>query len=262
MATATRTVPPVLRVFEHWITGYRRTWYGTAVSSVLEPVLFLTAIGVGLGTLVDQNGQLSGGTDYLAFLAPGLLAASAMQIGAMESTYPVMGGVKWDRRFHAMLDAPLTVRAVMLGHQLFVLFRVASSCLVYLAVIAVFGALDSWLGILAWPVAVLTGMAYAAPVAAFAATRESDRGFAALFRFGVLPMFLFSATFFPIEQLPDLIQPVAYVVPLWHGVTLCRALAEGTPDLGAAAVHIGYLALWVVVGLWLAERAFRRRLVT
>lgn len=257
-----RTVPPALRVLEHWMTGYRRTWYGTAVSSVLEPVLFLTAIGVGLGTLVDRGGRLGGGVDYLTFLGPGLLVATAMLVGSMESTYPVMGGVKWTRTFHAMLDAPLTVRAIVGGHQLFVLFRLTTTCLVYLVVLVLFGVVDTWLGGLAWPVAVLTGMAYAAPVAAFAATRESDMGFAALFRFGVVPMFLFSGTFFPIERLPDFFEPIAYVVPLWHGVQLSRGLTVGTLELGPAAVHVAYLAAWIVIGLWLAERSFRRRLVT
>jgi lipooligosaccharide transport system permease protein len=82
-----------------------------------------------------------------------------------------------------------------------------------------------------------------------------------LFRFGIVPMFLFSGTFFPVSQLPDWLEPVAWAVPLWHGVDLCRALALGTPGVGSALVHVGYLVLWAVVGFVVARSTFERRLV-
>lgn len=243
------------------MANYRHNWRGTVVSSILEPLLFLTAMGVGLGTLVDSAGRLAGDATYLQFLAPGLLAATAMQVGTMESTYPVMGAIKWHRTFYAMLDTPLGIGSLVIGQQLFVLFRLATTCLVYLVVIALFGALATPWGILAWPAAVLTGMAFTAPITAFAATRDNDAGFAALFRFGIVPMFLFSGTFFPIEQLPDVLEPVAYLVPLWHGVDLCRSLALGTAEWGMTVVHVAYLGCWVVAGVLLSRAAFRRRLV-
>jgi lipooligosaccharide transport system permease protein len=254
----------VLRALAHWMVQYRRTWRGTAVSSVLQPLGFLAAMGLGLGVLVDRGtGATSlSGVGYLQFLAPGLLAASAMQAAAFESTYPVMGAIKWNRQYHAMLASPLRVVDVLSGHLLFVAFRLTTNVAVFLALIWLFRAVDSPWAALMLPVAVLTGVAYATPIFAFAASQDNDSGFAMLFRFGIVPMFLFSGTFFPISQLPDWLQPVAWGVPLWHGVAECRELALGQATVAMSAVHVGYLLLWAVGGFLLAWRQFTRRLVT
>ncbi|MDQ3464702.1 MAG: ABC transporter permease [Actinomycetota bacterium] len=257
-----RYVPgPLARVgasIGFWAYQYRRTWRGTVVSSVLTPVLFLAAMGVGLGALVDDGGRLD--NDYLIFLAPGLLAATAMQTGVFESMYPVMGAIKWVRTYHAMLATPLGVGDILLGHLLWVVFRVTSTAAVYLAVIALFGAAPSLTALLALPAATLCGMAFAAPIFAFSAGYESPSGFAALERFVIVPMFLFSGTFFPVSQLPEVLQWVAYATPLYHGVELCRALVGGTQTALDAVGHIGYLLLWVAGGVLAAFFFFRRRL--
>jgi lipooligosaccharide transport system permease protein len=144
----------------------------------------------------------------------------------------------------------------------YVAFRVTTSVTLFLAVLTLFGAARSPLVVLAVPAALLTGLAFAAPVTALAVRMENDSGFAGLQRFLVLPVFLFSGTFFPVSQLPTVLEWVAYATPLWHGVALSRGLALGTLDGGAALLHVGYLALWVAVGVALAARGFRRRLVT
>jgi lipooligosaccharide transport system permease protein len=235
------------------------------MSSVLNPLLFLAALGLGLGSIVDQNAHATaslGGFSYLVFLAPGLLASSAMQAGATESTYPVMGAFKWQRTYLAMVAAPLEVSDVVIGHLAFMALRIAATSVAFFAVIAVFGAVQSPWAIFAIPAAVLTGMAFACPIAAYAATRDTDGGFAPLMRFVIVPMFLFSGTFFPISQLPTLLQPIAYVTPLWHGVALCRGLALGTATLVGVVVHTAYLAAFVVVGYRTALVTYRRKLVT
>lgn len=242
----------------YWLVQYMTVWRGTVVSGVLTPVLFLTAMGVGLGSLVDGAGRLGG--EYLLFLAPGLMAATAMQTAVFESTYPVMGAIKWIRTYHAMLATPLGVADILFGHLLFVALRVLGVSAVYLVVIALFGVAPSWLALAAVPSALLTGMAFAAPVFAFAAGHENDAGFAALERFVIVPLFLFSGTFFPISQLPDALEWVAYVTPLWHGVELCRDLIAGTAEFLPSLGHTGYLALWVVAGVAAAYRTFRNRL--
>jgi len=274
MALSTRPVrelpaapgPPelVLRAFAYWMAQYRRTWRGTSISTVLEPLGFLAAMGLGLGLLVDRGSGTASLPDvsYLDFIAPGLLAATAMQTAAFESTYPVMGAIRWNKQYHGMLATPLRVVDVLAGHILFVAFRLTITAAVFLAIMALFGAVHSPWAVLALPVAVLTGLAYAPGIFAFSATLEDNSGFAMLFRFGIMPMFLFSGTFFPVEQLPDWLEPVAWVVPLWHGVDLCRDLALGTPSPGSAAVHLGYLLLWVAGGFLLARRNFARALVT
>ena len=249
-------------VFEYWWQTYRRTWRGSLASGFLSPLLYLAAMGFGLGSLVDR-GQAGGidGIPYVMFVAPGVLAATAMQTAVGESTYQVMGAIKWQRQYHAMLATPLTVGQVLVGHLSYVTMRVTVTSAVFLTVAALLGTLGSAWVLLALPAAVLTGLAFATVIFAFAAGQDTDQGFNVLFRFVITPMFLFSGTFFPVEQLPGWLHPVAYATPLWHGVELCRSLSLGTVELGSAAGHVGYLLLWVVVGAVVAHRCFTRRLI-
>lgn len=251
------------RALSYWLTNYRRVWRGTVISGVLGPVFFLAAMGLGLGSLVDDGaGGGIAGTSYLAFVAPGILAAQAMQTAVGESTFPVMGALKWQRQYHAMLAAPLGVADLVFGHLVFVAIRIAITTTAFLGVAALFGAFESWWVLLAWPVAVLAGLAFAAPIFAFAARQENDSGFNVIFRFVVMPMFLFSGTFFPVEQLPVVLEWLARLTPLWHAVELCRDLATETATLLGGAGHVAYLLAWIGVGCWLALKSFRRRLVT
>lgn len=239
------------------------TWRGSVVSTVLFPVLFLASMGLGLGTLVNStSGGRAGGVEglpYLVFLAPGLLAATAMQTGVGEATYPVMGAIKWIRTYHAMLATPLGVLDVLIGHLLYIATRVLVGSAVFLAVMALFGAVRSPWAVLAIPAAALTGMAFAAPIAAYSATIKNDAGFAALMRFVVTPLFMFGGVFFPVTQLPPVFEQLAYVTPLWHGVALCRQLALGELT-GSTLPHVAYLAVWVLAGSVLAARAYQRKL--
>jgi lipooligosaccharide transport system permease protein len=249
-----------LRAYEYWLAVYGRVWRGTIFTSVLNPVLYLSALGVGLGKLVN-SGANPLGVPYLDFVAPGLLAAVGMQIATIESSFPVRGAIRWNRQYHAMLATPLRVRDLVTGHLLYVATRVAIASAVYLAVIAGFGAVRSPLAVLAWPVVVLVGLAFAAPVSALSAWAENEI-FNPLFRFAITPMFLFSATFFPVTRLPQGLRELAYVTPLWHGVDLVRHLTLGTATLGLSLLHVAYLALWFLAGVALARRAYAGRLVT
>jgi lipooligosaccharide transport system permease protein len=253
-------VPYALRAYEYWLASYRRVWRGSVVTTVLNPVLYLSALGVGLGTIVNRGHGL--GVPYLDYVAPGILASTAMLVAAFESAYAVMSAIRWTRQFHAMLATPLRIRDVVLGHQLYAMSRVALASGVYLAVIAAFGAAHSWLAVLAFPSAVLLGLSFSAPITAMAAWLERDEGFNALFRFGITPMFLFSGTFFPVSRLPQGIRELAWVTPTWHGVDLMRHLTLGDAALWPSLGHVAYLAAWAAAGLWLAMRMFTRRLVT
>ncbi len=250
-----------LRAYEHWLAQYKRVWRGTIGTSLVNPILYVVALGVGLGTIVDQTQNPPGGVPYLDYVAPGLLAAAAMQTSAIESSWPVMGAIKWTRVYYAMIATPLNERDVFLGHQLFVITRVFTSAAAYLAVIATFGAVESWWGLLVVPAAVLIGTAFSMPLAALAAQLEDERTFVTIFRFLIVPMFLFSGTFFPVSQLPLAFELAAYVTPIWHGVELCRMLTLGTVELGAAIGHTAYLLAWTLVGFELARRSYRRRLL-
>jgi lipooligosaccharide transport system permease protein len=248
-----------LRPLEFFLTQYRRIWRGSAVSSVVTPVVYLLALGVGLGVFVDRSADLPGDISYLEFVAPGLMAATAMQIAAFESAWPVLSAIKWDRQYHAMLATPLRVRDVMLGHQLFFAFRLLLTATVYFVVITAFGAVSSPLGLLAIPVTVLVGLAFTGPIAAWAAHAQNEASFVAIFRFGILPLFLFSGTFFPISSLPRPLEVIAWFTPLWHGVTLCRDLTLGEVS-PFDALHVAYLLAFAAIGLLFARATYRRRL--
>jgi lipooligosaccharide transport system permease protein len=255
----------VLVVVEHFWVWYRRNWRSTAVSSVLQPLLFLLAFGVGFGALVDGTGgaaAATGGAGYLVWLAPALLAVSAVQTGTFESTYPVLSGFVWQRVYHAMTAGPVSPAQLAVGHIVWVAAKITGSGAVYVAVIALFGGVAGPGVLVSLAAAVLAGAAVTALVTAFAATLESEGGaFNALFRFVLIPMTLFSGTFFPVDRLPVWVQPLAWVSPLWHGTELARAAALGRWQPLAALGHTAYLLVLLVIGVLLATRQFTRRLM-
>lgn len=252
--------PLALRSAEHWFALYRRTFRMSLFTTVLNPVLFLAAMGIGLGSLVGSGTGQINGVSYLDFLAPGLLAFTAMQTATGESTWPVMGAIKWNREYLAMLATPLSVDDVLRGHLVFITARIAQACTIFVVVMMAFGAMPSRWGLLALPMAVLAGLAFATPCVAFAASRENDAGFAALQRFVITPLFLFSGTFFPISQLPPALRPIAWLTPQWHGVEGARQLCLGTATVAETAGHVAYLSVWVVAGYVIARRTFTSRL--
>lgn len=248
-------------VFGSWLTAYKRTWRGSIFGRFLSPVLFLLSMGLGLGSLVDKSAGGVGGVPYLHFVVPGILAAQAMWVAMGESTYQVMGAIRWNMKYHAMLATPIGIDDILLGHLGYVAMQITGATAIFIGVAALFGSFGSWWVLLALPITVLTGMAFAVPVFAFSATQETDGGFNILFRFIMTPLFLFSGVFFPIDQLPAFIRPIAWVMPLWHGVEADRSLALGSPDFAGILGHTAYLVVAIVIGAWLARRSFTKRLV-
>ena len=252
------------RVLEHRALQYRRTFRASIFGSFGIPVLFLTAMGLGLGGYVDRSADASlHGLTYLQFLAPGLLASTVMQTGSFEATFPILGGLQWNKIFHAMFATPIRPADIVYGNVAWIAFRLSLVGGVFGIAIVMFGASLSALVVFAVPCAVLTGLAFATPIMAFTATQRTPDRFATIFRFGVTPLFLFSGTFFPIESLPSFLQPVAWLSPLWHGVDLCRQLMLGTvvdtPLL--ALIHALVLVTLTVVGIAVALRTVEARLV-
>jgi lipooligosaccharide transport system permease protein len=249
------------RAFLCWLTVYRRTWRSSIWSSLLGPLFYLGAMGFGLGSLVDKHGTASlGGVGYLAFVAPAILASGAMNSAMSEASYPVFGSIKWNRIYIGAQASPLRPSDIFRGHLMFMTMRIAMNTAIVIAFMSAFGAVKSAWVVLAWPAAVLTGVAFAAPVAAWAVTVTSENLFAYLFRFGMMPLMLFSGTFFPLSQLPGWLRVLAYTTPLWHGVALCRALSLGRADLLGSLGHVAYLAILAAAGIWAGARTYRRRL--
>ncbi|CAN5683066.1 ABC transporter permease [soil metagenome] len=249
------------RYFEHNILVYRRTWRGGVFSTIVSPILFLSAMGVVLGTFVPDLAEF-GGTSYLVFLAPGLLAATAMQTATIESSWPLLAGFKWTKTFQAAIATPQEPRDIVFGHLYSMSARLAFVTGVFMIVAFGFGAITGPQALLAWPLAVLTGLAFGMPMAAWTASRQNESSFPNIFRFVITPMFLFSGTFFPIERLPDVIQPIAWLTPLFHGVALTRAAFIGHDvDLAVMGAHALLLIGLVALGTAIALRTFQKRLI-
>ncbi|MCW2847490.1 MAG: type transporter [Marmoricola sp.] len=251
------------RLVDYWATVYRRTWRGSVISSFLVPLLYIVAMGVLLGGFIKGDpAKLEGATSYLAFVAPGMLAAQSMTTVFGEVTYPVISMIKWQKVYFSMVATPLTVADIVLAQLGFVMFRVATVSAVFLAVMAPFGVFESWSGVVAaFFVQLLLGLAFATPIFAFTAFVMNENAFALIFRLGMIPLFLFSGAFFPITNLSAPMEWFARVTPLWHGVDLSRQLVLGRLDASSALVHVVYLAVLAAAGWWLTVRNLRRRLV-
>jgi lipooligosaccharide transport system permease protein len=231
-----------VRAFRCWLTLYRRYWRSSVWSSVFGPLFYLGAMGYGLGSLVDKNGTAAiGGVPYVVFVAPAVLVTQARIYIAARATV-------------------LRPVDIYRGHLLFIALRIALNSAFFVLIMAAFGLIRSAWAAALLPAALLLGVAFAAPVAAWCVTLRTQTPMSYLFRFGSVPLMLFSGTFFPISSLPGWLRPVAYATPLWHGVALCRALSLGTVDAGSVAIHVGYLVVMTGLGLWWGSRTYNRRL--
>ncbi|MDT0263292.1 ABC transporter permease [Jatrophihabitans lederbergiae] len=261
-------------LFEYFAITARRYFKVSAISQLGAPVLYLLALGVGLGSVVNKGtGAGSLGISYLSFIAPALVAATALQVGAGEATYPILhGGFKYHRTYFGMNATPLTATQIAQATLAWIAVRAALSAVLYLLVVAGFGGLRSIASVLTVPVAALGAMAFAAPVAAYSASIETEGGgFAAIFRFLVTPMFLFSGTFYPISTLPEWARLLAWVSPPWHATELARWVSLGPLHLRsgvgqvsglAVFVHLAYLVALTVAGVLLTGWRYRVRLST
>jgi lipooligosaccharide transport system permease protein len=249
--------------YEHQWLLYVRNWHGSIFGNFAQPVLFLVAMGMGLGSYVDKaDSAAMGGVPYLQFLAPALLVSTVMQGSVFEATFPVLAGFTWVRRYHAMYATPLTPFAIAFGQLAWIATRATLVGAIFLLVIVLFGAAATPGIIFSVPVGTLTALAFAGPIAAYMSSQRDTSSFNSIWRFGITPLFLFSGTFFPIEQLPEQIRWIAWVLPLWHGVDLARSLALGTAyeDPLVQVAHVVILGTFAVVGAVAMFVMFRRRL--
>jgi len=231
------------------------------MSAVLFPVFFLASLGVGVGKLVSAHHGLVEGQTYLHFIAPSLLATSTMQIGEGESLWPVLASVKWIRTYHAAAATPLEPEDILGGKLTWVASRAFLTGIVYTVIIALFGALQSWWSLTMPLIGALVALAFSAPLVAYAASVETDASFITIYRFAFVPMFLFSATFYPLSAYPGYLRPVVQFVPLYHGVALARTAAFGGATFTSTLGHLAFLSAMVAVGVVWGRRTLRRRLV-
>lgn len=253
---------PLFRSYERELRVFLKLWRGVAFSTFVVPLLFLGAMGFGLGGFVDEGSGASqlGGLDYLVFVAPGLLCANAMQNAAGDSLWKVLGGMKWQGYFNAMVTTPMSPADAYSGYVLFTATRVGLGASTFIIVAALLGAIPSLWALAAIPAAMLIGLSFAAPITAFSGGVEDDESFSIIMRLGIIPLFLFSGTFFPVEQLPDAVQPIAWLSPLWHGVELVRGFTTGDIDVLLASGHAAVLAAVTVAGWKWGVKRFTDRL--
>ncbi|HEY8168473.1 MAG TPA: ABC transporter permease [Candidatus Limnocylindrales bacterium] len=260
-------IGPGLRILQRHLWVYRRTWRGSIFTSFLNPVLFMIAMGFGVGSLIGPGGGagvvIPAGLTYLAFIAPGLMAGGAMQTATFESSFPISARIMWWRNYEAMLATPLRTWDLLVGEFGWIGFRLLTTATAFLIVMFIFGIPSGPLAILAIPAAMLTGFAFSPIMISIAARITGDPAatYSMIFRFVIMPLFLFSGTFFPIERLPEVLQVVAWVTPLYNGVALTRDLVLGLADPLISLAHLAILLVYASIGLYLARRNLYRRMV-
>jgi lipooligosaccharide transport system permease protein len=255
-----------LYYLEHRLRAMRGYGWTVVLGAVGTPLVYLFGLGVGLAALVDANAGVSLGSGrpvpYLVFVAPALLATAAVMVASEENTYPVMAGFKWRRTYYGPNASPLSSRQLVDGHCLSVLCRLLLTTGLYFLFLLPAGAVLETTGWLMVPAAALGGLAFGLPVMAYAARIEEDKGqFAMVQRFIVMPLFLFSGTYFPLEAMPPVVRWIGWISPLWHSTELGRVLSYGQVEPAwLTAVHLGYLALLAAAGWLAARRIYTRRL--
>lgn len=251
-------------VAEHRIRAMRSYVVSAVLIGLGSPFLFLIGLGVGLGLLVDANRGAAGvdGVPYLVFLAPALSMAGAMQTSSQENTYGVFGGFKWFPMFFAMNGTPIGPAHIVIGFQVAVLVRALVALVAFSLVMILFGIGDPLGALLLIPIGLLLSTAVGFAVMSWVATQTEDRGqLSFIERFVVVPLTLFSGTYFPLETLPALLQWIGWISPLWHAAELGRAVLYGAPLTPVMLlVHVGFLATLAVVTCLLSIRTFRKRL--
>jgi lipooligosaccharide transport system permease protein len=249
------------RVVQRNALVYRRTWRGSLFFSFLQPALFLLAMGIGVGRLIEPGrAALPGQVPFLDFLAPGLLAAACMQTAGFESSFPINDRMVWRRNYEAITATPVQILDLVLGELAWVAVRLLAVAIAFTIVMRAFGVGRTPFALLAIPAAMLTGLAFSAPIMAYAALIKNANGFNLLFRFGITPLFLFSGVFFPITRLPRALQVVAWGTPLFHGAALVRGLTLNALETPGWIVHVAYLAAMTGIGIFAGTRTFARRL--
>lgn len=250
-------------VAEHRFRNMRAYTQTIVSTSIGNPLLYLYALGVGLATLVDRNiDGVGGDVSYLTFVAPALLASAAVNVATEEFTYPIMLGFKWNPVFYGMNAAPIAPGQIIDGIVLSVTVRMVAQTAIFYVFMLLFGAVPSTLGVIMIATATLTGLGFGALIMAYATTIEEDKGqFAMVMRFLVLPLTLFSGTFFPLEALPGYLHWIGWLSPLWHGAELSRVFSYGMQEpIWLTIIHVAYLTVLFAWGWMIARRVTARRL--
>lgn len=252
-------VKPMLavRAWQREVTLYKRIWPSTILSTLLDPVMYLLALGFGLGAYV---GTIDG-RPYLEFIAPGLVASSIMYAAVFEAAWNSYVRIFVERSYESMMATPAELEDVVAGEALWGATRAFIYSIVMLVVLAAFGLVHSWWALLVPVIAVLAGLMFMMLGLSYTVTCRHMDQLTFLFTLGVTPMFLFSGIFFPLDGLPAAVQAVAWLSPLFHLVASVRDLAFGAVGLGTLG-HVAWMAGALVLFWGLPSLMLRRKLRT
>lgn len=232
--------------------------------ALANPMLYLISVGIGIGSLVDQNlgDDGVGGVSYLTFLAPALLATTAIQSAMDEVVFPSLDGFKWQKSYFAMNATPITPRQIASGVFLAAMVRTVFAVTCYWILLYLFGALESDRAWLAIVTAILAGAGFGALMLGLISFIDNEDLFLTVVnRMIIMPMFLFSGTFYPLSNMPIFLQPIGWISPIWHATELGRFLTYDYPISSVMVmVHIVVMLVLLITGLLWAFKNFERRL--
>jgi len=253
----------VVHFWEHQFWRLRSSFRATLVAGTTGPLMYMLGIGIGIGSQVDVVEAQLGTDSYLEFVGPGLMAAAAMQLGATESLWETAASLKWRGSYVSAIATPLSIPGLFFGHTAWIGFRAVIGATAYLLALFLFRIPTEWTTVFSPLAAALTATAFAAPLSAWTgwviSRGNSEQSFPTILRLGIVPMYLFSGAFYPIEQLPIVLEWVARILPVWHGVVLVQNLVVGV-ELPLGLWHLVVLVAYTVAGVAFGGRTFTRAL--
>jgi lipooligosaccharide transport system permease protein len=251
------------RVWQRNVTIFRKYWKSIMAPNFVEPLLYLAALGLGLGAFIQQGGI--NGQSYIQYIAPGLLASNAMFAASFESTFNTFVKLKIDRIYDAIITTPVNAEDVVAGEYLWAGTRAALYGTGFLAVLTVLGyafgepLITSWWALLIPPMLLIIGIMFSVMGTLFTSLIERIDLYSYYFTLVVTPLFLFSGIFFPVEDFPAPVPQIAWFTPLYHAVNVCRGLAAGPSP--AVLVDVAWIVVFTLVLSLLPVQIMRRRLI-
>ena len=250
------SIRQVFRVWQREVSVYKYVYRSTIISNLFDPLIYLLALGFGLGAYVAQIAGLS----YIQFIAPGLIASSIMNAASFETTYNTFVRIHFDRVYEAMMATPVTVEDIVVGEMLWAMTRSTIYASVMLCVVAALGLVKSWLAVLVPLMGAIGGLMFAIIGLTYTSFLKSIDQMNFYFTLFITPLFLFSGVFYPLDALPKTVQQIALLSPLYHLVSIIRPLVLGT--LGVEAVfHLLWIAVFIVAFAVVPVNLLNKKLV-
>ena len=250
------SIRQVFRVWQREVSVYKYVYKSTLVSNLFDPLIYLLALGFGLGAYVANIAGLS----YIQFIAPGLIASSIMNAASFETTYNTFVRIHFDRVYEAMMATPVTVQDIVVGEMLWAMTRSTIYASVMLIVVASLGLVRSWFALFVPLMGAIGGLAFAIIGLTYTSFLKSIDQMSFYFTLFITPLFLFSGVFYPLDALPQIVQQIAFVSPLYHLVSIIRPLVLGTVGVDTV-LHLIWIFVFILVFAVVPVNLLNKKLV-